>query len=68
MRTRARAHRLQDAFVALQHHLSLDSSEPVRRGNTAHVLASPQAMAARFEGHEEAVRETEAWPSACAST
>ena len=51
---------LQDAFVALQHHLSLDSSEPVRRGNTAHVLASPQAMAARFEGHEEAVRETEA--------
>src|SRR3954452_24775869 len=51
---------LQDAFVALQHHLSLDSSEPVRRGNTAHVLASPAAMAARFEGHEEAVRETEA--------
>jgi error-prone DNA polymerase len=51
---------LQDAFVALQHHLSLDSSEPVRRGNTAHVLASPQAMAARFEGHEDAVRETEA--------
>jgi error-prone DNA polymerase len=50
---------LQDAFVALQHHLSLDSSEPVRRGNTAHVLASPAAMAARFEGHEEAVRETE---------
>ncbi len=50
---------LQDAFVALQHHLSLDSSEPVRRGNTAHVLATPQAMAARFEGHEEAVRETE---------
>src|SRR5689334_16136452 len=51
---------LQDAFVALQHHLSLDSSEPVRRGNTAHVLASPAAMAARFEGHEEAVWETEA--------
>jgi error-prone DNA polymerase len=50
---------LQDAFVALQHHLSLDSSEPVRRGNTAHVLASPAAMAARFEGHEDAVRETE---------
>ena len=42
---------LQDAFVALRHHLTLDSSEPVRRGNTAHVLASPQAMAARFEGH-----------------
>ena len=49
---------LQDAFVALRHHLTLDSSEPVRRGNTAHVLASPQAMAARFEGHPKAVAET----------
>ena len=46
---------LQDAFVALRHHLTLDSSEPVRRGNTAHVLASPRAMAARFEGHAAAV-------------
>ena len=42
---------LQDAFVALRHHLTLDASEPVRRGNTAHVLATPAAMAARFEGH-----------------
>ena len=49
---------LQDAFVALRHHLSLDSSEPVRRGNTAHVLASPRAMAARFEGHAAAVAES----------
>ncbi|MDA0179533.1 DNA polymerase III subunit alpha [Solirubrobacter phytolaccae] len=49
---------LQDAFVALRHHLTLDSSEPVRRGNTAHVLASPKAMAARFEGHAEAVEES----------
>ena len=49
---------LQDAFVALRHHLTLDSSEPVRRGNTAHVLASPQAMAARFEGHAQAVEES----------
>jgi len=49
---------LQDAFVALHHHLTLESSEPVRRGNHAHVLASPQAMAARFEDHPEAVRET----------
>src|SRR4051794_673247 len=57
----AHAHRrapLQDAFVALRHHLTLDASEPVRRGNTAHVLASPAAMAARFDGHEEAVAET----------
>ena len=50
---------LQDAFVALRHHLSLDASEPVRRGNTAHVLASPAAMAARFDGHEQAVAETQ---------
>src|SRR4051812_39381310 len=51
---------LQDAFVALRNHLTLDASEPVRRGNTAHVLAPPAAMAARFEGHEDAVAETEA--------
>jgi len=51
---------LQDAFTALRHHLTLDSSEPVRRGNTAHVLASPEAMAARFADHPEAVAETEA--------
>src|SRR4051812_21512967 len=49
---------LQDAFVALRHHLTLDASEPVRRGNTAHVLATPSAMAARFEGHAAAVAET----------
>src|SRR3954449_1148339 len=51
---------LQDAFVALRHHLTLDASEPVRRGNTAHVLAPAAAMAARFEGHEDAVAETQA--------
>src|SRR3954469_5050778 len=49
---------LQDAFVALRHHLTLDASEPVRRGNTAHVLTTPQAMAARFEGHAAAVAES----------
>src|SRR3954452_11422665 len=49
---------LQDAFVALRHHLTLDSSEPVRRGNTAHVLTTPAAMAARFEGHAKAVAES----------
>ena len=30
----------------------------MRRGNTAHVLASPKAMAARFEGHAAAVAES----------
>ena len=49
---------LQDAFVALRHHLTLDASEPVRRGNTAHVLSTPRAMAARFEGHAAAVEES----------
>ena len=49
---------LQDAFVALRHHLTLDASEPVRRGNTAHVLSTPRAMAARFEGHAAAVAES----------
>jgi len=49
---------LQDAFVALRHHTTLDASEPVRRGNFAHVLASPASMAARFEDHPEAVAQT----------
>src|SRR2546430_11381089 len=42
---------LQDALVAVRHHTTLDASEPVRRGNWSHVLASPEAMAARFEEH-----------------
>ena len=41
-----------------RHHLTLESSEPVRRGNARHVLASPAAMAARFAEHPEAVAET----------
>jgi len=55
--TRARA-RLQDAFVAIREHSTLDASEPLRRGNHAHVLTTPQAMAARFSDHPEAVAET----------
>jgi len=51
---------LQDAFVALRTHVTLDASEPLRRGNFAHVLASPAAMAARFEDHPRAVAETRA--------
>ncbi len=49
---------LQDAFVAIREHTTLDASEPLRRGNHAHVLTSPQAMAARFSDHPEAVAET----------
>ncbi len=51
---------LQDAFVALRNHTTLDASEPLRRGNTAHVLASPEAMAVRFEDHPRAVAEAAA--------
>ena len=51
---------LQDAFVALRNHTSLEASEPLRRGNSAHVLASPAAMVARFEDHPQAVAEAAA--------
>src|SRR5205085_3393287 len=50
---------LQDALVAIRLHTTLDASEPRRRGNFSHVLASPEAMAARFPEHPEAVAETE---------
>jgi error-prone DNA polymerase len=56
---RSRAH-LQDAFVALRHNLTLESSEPLRRAIGAHVLSSPAAMAARFREHPAAVAETAA--------
>ncbi len=49
---------LQDAFVALRLHTTLDASEPDRRGNFTHVLASPAAMAARFPEYPNAVTET----------
>ena len=49
---------LQDALVAVRLHSTLDASEPERRGNFSHVLASPAAMARRFPDHPEAVAET----------
>jgi error-prone DNA polymerase len=55
--TRARAP-LQDALVAVRLHTTLDASEPERRGNFSHVLASPEAMARRFAEHPQAVAET----------
>ena len=48
---------LQDAFVAIRLHSTLDASEPERRGNFSHVLASPAAMVARFPEYPEAVAE-----------
>jgi error-prone DNA polymerase len=56
--TPERAH-LQDAFVAIREHTTLDASEPLRRGNHAHVLTTPQAMATRFADHPEAVAESQ---------
>jgi error-prone DNA polymerase len=49
---------LQDAFVALRHGLTLDASDAVRRPNHTHVLTRPEAMAARFADHPEAVAES----------
>jgi error-prone DNA polymerase len=55
---RARAP-LQDALVAVRLHTTLDASEPQRRGNFSHVLATPAAMAARLAAdHPDAVAET----------
>jgi error-prone DNA polymerase len=51
---------LQDAFVALRNHQTLESSEPLRRPNSSHVLAAPAAMAARFADHPQAVAQTQA--------
>jgi len=52
--TRERA-MLQDAFVAIREHSTLDASEPMRRGNHSHVLTNPDAMIARFPEHPGAV-------------
>ncbi|HEY2536497.1 MAG TPA: error-prone DNA polymerase [Solirubrobacteraceae bacterium] len=49
---------LQDALVAVRNGLTLDASEPQRRPNHSHVLARPQAMAARLRDHPEAVAES----------
>src|SRR5438270_1686375 len=55
--TRARVP-LQDTFVAVRTGTTLDESEPVRRGNSSHVLVPPAAMAARFAEHPDAVEES----------
>jgi error-prone DNA polymerase len=49
---------LQDAFVAIRSHLTLDGSEGERRGNREAVLRPPDAAAARFTDHPAAVAET----------
>ena len=49
---------LQDALVAVRLGATLEGSEPARRGNSSSAMAPPQAMAARFAEHPEAVAET----------
>jgi error-prone DNA polymerase len=50
--------RLQDAFVAVRLHSTLDQTEPERRGNSSFVMASPIEMAERFRDRPDAVLET----------
>src|SRR3954468_8383775 len=57
MHHRSRA-ALQDALVAVRLHGTLESTEPGRRGNSSSALASPEAMAARFREHPDAVAES----------
>src|ERR671917_480634 len=47
---------LQDAMVAVRHGATLDETEPLRRGNSSHVLMPPERMAERFE--KRAVEES----------
>jgi error-prone DNA polymerase len=54
---RGRTH-LQDAFVAVRLGMTLEESEPLRRGNSSSALDSPRRMAARFAEHPDAVAET----------
>ena len=49
---------LQDAFVAIRLGMTLEESEPLRRGNRSSALVSPGEMAERFADHPGAVTET----------
>jgi error-prone DNA polymerase len=49
---------LQDAMVAVGLGKTLDETEPLRRGNSSHVLVPPERMAERFREHPDAVEES----------
>jgi error-prone DNA polymerase len=51
---------LQDVFVAVRMRRTLDESEPLRRGNSAHALMSQAALAERFRDHPRALEEAAA--------
>jgi error-prone DNA polymerase len=49
---------LQDVLVAVRLGMTLEESEPLRRGNRSSALVSPRQMAERFADHPDAVAET----------
>ena len=51
-------HRLQDVLVAIRGRTTLDGSHDLRRPNALFHLASPQEMAARFQGRPDALAST----------
>ncbi len=51
-------HRLQDVLTAIGHRTTLDASHDLRRANSEFYLAPPRVMARRFQGREDALRNT----------
>src|SRR3954464_8006787 len=51
---------LQDVFVAVRTRTTLDESEPLRRGNSAHALMPADSLHERFRDYPEALAEAEA--------
>ncbi|HWA54226.1 MAG TPA: error-prone DNA polymerase [Solirubrobacterales bacterium] len=49
---------LQDVLVGVRLGMTLEESEPLRRGNRSSALAAPGKMAERFADHPDAVTET----------
>src|SRR3954451_23034151 len=48
---------LQDVFVAVRTRTTLDESEPLRRGNSAHALMPADSLAERFRDYPYALEE-----------
>src|SRR3954452_6539066 len=51
---------LQDVFVAVRTRTTLDESEPLRRGNSAHALMAESSLRERFRDYPRALEEA-AW-------
>src|SRR3954451_3209361 len=50
---------LQDVFVAVRTRTTLDESEPLRRGNSAHALMCTESLHERFRDYPDALAEAE---------